>query len=250
MELAGGPEPGPFRKAVLEAACATLGADLACLEILDGPKGQFEFAAVEDRGGSRLREGLRIPVEGSSSARVRDTGTTLVLEDPATERRFEDLQLFEGFRSGLKVPLRDAGVFLGVLDLWSREPEHFGDLEQDSARLLGSLVVAQARAAEATTARETSEEAERRLRRYEGTLDRIGEGVVAIDPEGKVQWSNRAAARLLGRIDQGLEGAALPELLCDDDPEGAAGVTGRLGKGSWHGRLRLRRGEGGFAAAA
>lgn len=238
-------EPAPPSAGdLLQDVVAGIDCDLACFEAWRERGGEFEIAAVDARGGEGVAMGVVLPGSGASSERVRETGEPLMLPDLEAERRFEDLELFRRFRSGLKVPVRAGGRFLGVLGLWSLEPAHFRPEHAEAAALPAAVLAAGLLGTEAMELRRRVAEAESLAAGRAAALDRIGEAVLGLDDEGRIVRCNRAAERLTGLPKTELLEARLDELLGDMPDE----LRERLGRGPWKGTASLERAQPGGRA--
>lgn len=75
-------------------------------------------------------------------------------------------------------------------------------LPPESAATVGALVErAAARARVEAARREAAEESLRRRKFYEDVLTGVGQGIVVVDPDGRIQFLNPEAARILGEED-------------------------------------------------
>jgi len=90
------------------------------------------FAVVETNDGesSSLKSGARVPFRGSFLEHLREVGRSYIVSDLVAEGCHfpEDaLIMKEGLRSCARIPLYDAGMFLGALALSSRQVNAFND---------------------------------------------------------------------------------------------------------------------------
>jgi len=230
----------PARERILEVLGGPLDYDLACLEVYSEERGEFELALLDDRAGSRVRTGILLQGSGSTSGRVRETGVPLLLPDLSKERRWDDLRLFQDFRSGMKIGLPSGERFLGVLSLWSKQPAYFGEDHIAGGSILAALLVASDQLRELRRLRGEVEEEQRRGRMQGAALERIEEGILALDPEGRILWANRGAERLTGRDRDALQQAGLQDVV---GRESGGELLDRLGRGAWRGKAAILRPE-------
>lgn len=90
------------------------------------------FAVVETKDGksSRLRPNTRVPFHGSFLEHLKEVGRSYIICDlTAGGHHFpEDLLVMEdGLRSCVRIPMYNAGEFLGALAIASRQPHAFND---------------------------------------------------------------------------------------------------------------------------
>ncbi|MFZ9450205.1 MAG: GAF domain-containing protein, partial [Alphaproteobacteria bacterium] len=159
-----------------------------------------------DRQWFKSRHGLdasETPRDVSFCGHVVADGTPLVVEDATTDARFADNPLVAGppnVRAYAGMPLAtEAGLVLGTLCAIDSQPRAFAQGDLDFLRRASRLVM------DAIRRRTLARIKEAELR---GTLDDANAAVVFVDEAGRVAWSSRRAARLLG-IDHGKANAKL-----------------------------------------
>ena len=89
--------------------------------------------------------------------------------------------------------------------------------------------------------------AEERLRFQAQLLGAVGEAVIALDPDGKVVYWNRAAEEMFGWSAEETMGRRLGEMIVPDDLRGRAEEIRKQlssGKSSWSGEFIVRRRDG------
>ena len=90
------------------------------------------FAVVETKENepSRLKPNTRVPFHGSFLDHIKEVGRSYIIFDLAAGGRHfpEDLLVMEdGLRSCVRIPMYNAGEFLGALAIASRQPHIFND---------------------------------------------------------------------------------------------------------------------------
>jgi K+-sensing histidine kinase KdpD len=73
------------------------------------------------------------PMDNSYTGWVAATGSPLIIEDRAQEKRFwaDDLYLKAGLRSSIHLPLRSKGRIFGALNLYNKRPHAYGPREEE-----------------------------------------------------------------------------------------------------------------------
>jgi diguanylate cyclase (GGDEF)-like protein/PAS domain S-box-containing protein len=134
-----------------------------------------------------------------------------------------------GVRSMIFAPLRRANATVGVLKVFSEQPQAFDDGDVQMLQLMASAIVAALAKKAALDARS---EAEARLRtseeRMRALLEHAHDAVISIDERGCVSQWNRAAERLFGWSPIETIGQPVAELIVPPAMRGqVAGVVAR-----------------------
>lgn len=181
--------------------------------------------------------------------RVLSTGQPLVIEDAATHPLLEVVRVeLQGstFASLAILPMLYEGKPMGVFFLRSKRPGAFGEREialcqtitgamaiaLRNARILQSL---RDQTQEVTVARHEAERRLQSLQRYADFFESSADGIVVLDSEGKLLFSNPRAREITGYSEQELDGRqfsqifAAEEVLSGEDLK-AAFVQGRFPK--------------------
>ena len=164
--------------------------DRAGINIIDEVSSIFRVAYLAQRGGSYLNQGDTFPLEGSASGYVAKTGSTLVRGDLAGDTRFWTGQRFylEGLRSSIMVPLVSKDRVLATFSLISWRPQAYGERER---KILERMAPFMASAIENSLLFQEVDQ-------LALALESIGDAVVFLDTEGKVQFINRAGQETYG----------------------------------------------------
>lgn len=130
---------------------------------------------------------------GTFSGYSLSTSDPVVIADGRSETRFTISNLLrqQGIVSGVAVSIRDRGLPIGVLGVYSRRRRHFSPVEEsfvkDVAEILGSEI-----------GRGTVENEVRSLKgELHSILGGIGDAVLVQDPRGQLIYANASAARTL-----------------------------------------------------
>lgn len=96
----------------------------------EGEDAVFAVVETEDGESSRLKPNIRVPFHGSFLEHLKDVGRPYIIFDLAAGGHHfpEDLLIMEdGMRSCVRIPLYNAGEFLGALAIASRHAHAFND---------------------------------------------------------------------------------------------------------------------------
>ena len=172
-------------------------------------------------------------------------------DDTLTDTRIAHQPYTEvGIRSVLVVPLRDEQRTLGVLKVFSPNPNAFTDRDAKALRLLGGLMGAalghaaafegrQARLEERTRALQESEQ------RFKQLVDVAQEGIWVADDRGVITYVNQRMADLLGYGNGGLLGRPVYDFIEADSRPGAQRTMSHHAPRPGHSQdLRFRRRDG------
>jgi PAS domain S-box-containing protein len=155
------------------------------------------------------------------------TGQALVIHDATTDPTFElariDGQLPTAFLSHAILPILYDGKPMGVLFLRARHPRAFSERQVALCRTVSSaMAIALRNARIMQTLRDQTQqvtvarfEAERRLRslqKYADFFESSADGIVVVDGDGGLLFSNPRARAILGVADGELDGRKLAEI--------------------------------------
>jgi PAS domain S-box-containing protein len=149
---------------------------------------------------------------GDSERGKGPSGTAIRLGTPSTARNIqENTELSawrkieaqkQGYNSSIALPLKYNGETLGMLGIYSPDPEAFGDAEKD---LLQSLAEDLAHGIAALREREARQKAEEELAEERELLfsliNNIPDAVFFKDPEGRYVFANKAKLKQFGLTD-------------------------------------------------
>jgi len=186
----------PFMQLVIDKLRELTQAHGASVDFVDG-----QHTVVRRASGAMAGHlGLRIASEASLSGLCVRTGTVQHCADSEADERVDRATCrLLGVRSMIFAPLRRANVTVGVLKVFSQQPQAFDDGDVQMLQLMASAIVAALAKKAALDARS---EAEARLRtseeRMRALLEHAHDAVISIDERGCVSQWNRAAERLFG----------------------------------------------------
>jgi diguanylate cyclase (GGDEF)-like protein/PAS domain S-box-containing protein len=171
--------------------------------------------------------GLRIATDTSLAGLCMRTATVQRCDDTETDERCDRAACRSlGVRSMIVAPLRQGNAAVGVLKVFSQEPNAFDDGDVQMLQLMASALVAALAKKAALDARN---EAEARLRtseeRMRALLEHAHDAVISIDAQGRVSQWNRAAERLFGWSPIETIGQPVADLIV---PPGLRGDVGSL----------------------
>ncbi|MEA2543209.1 MAG: formate hydrogenlyase transcriptional activator [Acidobacteriaceae bacterium] len=113
---------------------AAMQCDAACLSLPDSAKANLRVCGVDfPEGKGLLRDGIVLPIDGSSPGKAFDTGRALVFSTAPTslDPLATELNTKEGFESGCFLPLTACDRKLGVLHLLDRREGAFVEKDVD-----------------------------------------------------------------------------------------------------------------------
>ena len=186
----------PFMQLVVDKLRELTQAHGASVDFVDG-----DHTVVRRASGAMAPHlGLRIANANSLSGACVRTTTVQRCDDSETDERVDRASCrMLGARSMIFAPLRQGTVSVGVLKVFSEQPNAFDDGDVQMLQLMASAVVAALAKKAALDARN---EAEARLRtseeRMRALLEHAHDAVISIDEHGRVSQWNRAAERLFG----------------------------------------------------
>jgi diguanylate cyclase (GGDEF)-like protein/PAS domain S-box-containing protein len=186
----------PFMQLVIDKLRELTQAQGASVDFVDG-----EHTVVRRASGTMASHiGLRIAHDTSLSGVCVRTSTVQRCDDSETDERVNRATCrLLGVRSMIFAPLRQGSDAVGVLKVFSEQPQAFDDGDVQMLQLMASAIVA---AIAKKTALDARSEAEVRLRtseeRMRALLEHAHDAVISIDEHGRVSQWNRAAERLFG----------------------------------------------------
>lgn len=218
----------------------------------------YVVAASDDE---QLRD---LPIDLSKYPEIQEVlshGEALVIEDAATHPLLEALRtLGQGkasFQSLAIVPILYESRALGVLFLRARRPRAFASREVELCRTVaGAMAIALRNARVLQSLRDQTQqvavarfEAERRMRslqRYADFFESSGDGIVVIDAEGGLLFSNPKAREITGYDENDLRGRRLGDIFADDSGKLATELREGFAKGAFPAEvdIRIRRRDG------
>jgi PAS domain S-box-containing protein len=216
----------PFMQLVIDKLRELTQAHGASVDFVDG-----EHTVVRRASGAMAGHlGLRIASDASLSGLCVRTGAVQRCTDSESDGRVDRATCrLLGVRSMIFAPLRRANATVGVLKVFSEQPQAFDDGDVQMLQLMASAIVAALAKKAALDARS---EAEARLRtseeRMRALLEHAHDAVISIDERGCVSQWNRAAERLFGWSPIETIGQPVAELIVPPAMRGeVAGVVAR-----------------------
>ncbi|AKV04682.1 sensory transduction histidine kinase [Labilithrix luteola] len=189
----------------------------------------YVVAASDDE---QLRD---LPIDLTKYPEIQEvltSGEPLVVEDAATHPLMEIVraggQGRAAFASLCILPILYEDRPLGVLFLRSRKPGVFGERELAVCQTIASAMAIALRNArvlqslrdqtqQVTVARFEAERRMRSLQRYADFFDSSADGIVVIDPEGRLLFANPKAREITGYEEHDLRGRRLEEIFSSDE---------------------------------
>ncbi|MBS2014976.1 MAG: PAS domain S-box protein [Deltaproteobacteria bacterium] len=177
---------------------------------------------------------------------VLSSGEPLVVEDAATHPLMEIVrgQGNPVFASLSILPILYEGKPMGVLFLRSRRAGAFAEREIALCQTIASAMAIALRNArvlqtlrdqtqQVTVARFEAERRMRSLQRYADFFDSSADGIVVIDAEGRLLFSNPKAREITGYDEQDLRGRRLGDIFATEDAELANDLRAGFVKGTF-----------------
>ena len=188
----------------------------------------YVVAASDDE---QLRD---LPIELAKYPEIQQvlsTGQPLVVEDAATHPLMEIVRVAKQgstFASLCILPILYESKPMGVFFLRSKRPGAFGERELALCQTITSAMAIALRNArvlqslreqtqEVTVARFEAERRMRSLQRYADFFESSADGIVVLDPEGRLLFSNPKAREITGYDEQELQGRRFSQIFSDDE---------------------------------
>ncbi len=209
-------------------------------------------------------ESLRdLPIELSKYPEIKQvlkSGEVLVIRDAATHPLLEivrhDTQA-KAYSSLAIVPIMYEGRPMGVIFLRARQTVPFAERELGLCRTVSNAMAVALRNArvlqslrdqtqQVTVARFEAERRMRSLQRYADFFESAADGIVVIDQEGRLLFSNPKAREITGYDEDDLRGRRLGELLVHEDIRRLRDLRVGFAKGQFPSGVdvRIRRKDG------
>jgi PAS domain S-box-containing protein len=208
--------PAQVAEVAVRNGVASLHADAGALQLLtengtmlEVVKGEGSDPALIEGDWRRFSVDLNVP----SADALRRLEPVFLESENAIRRRYPEVESQPhalvgktGFhaRAGAHVPLIAGGAPLGVLFLGFTRPRRFSESERSFVLALGRQC---AQALERAQLYETELQERSKLSRL---LERLHEGVISVDPRGRVEFASSAAVRMLAGAPL-REGSPVPE---------------------------------------
>ncbi len=187
------------------------GGSQAAVRLLDGDA--LVCGAIS--GSPEIAKPHRLPIANNLSGHAMRSGRSLLCRDTETDERADAaLSRSRGVRSIIATPLLHGGDAVGLLLLYGKEPNVFGERELATMEMLSVVLsAAMAHAAEFEAKRDQVEA----LARFEATFANALTGMVLLDPDGQVLDANPAIERLLGYTHEEIAGKRLSKFVHQAD---------------------------------
>ncbi|HWP33978.1 MAG TPA: GAF domain-containing protein, partial [Thermodesulfobacteriota bacterium] len=201
-EVSAAQSPESVLDRVLDYVPRLVVADLAYLAIHEPTRGTTPVFAVRGARSprfARLRPGPGQGITGWVMTHGRPLRTDDYLSEPRISHDFDDVTREEGIKAALSVPVVLQGQVVGVLGAQRRSDRPFTDEDE---RVLCQLAAQAAVALGNAWLYREARQAESQLRHqldFTSALTRhLGEGLYAVDLDGRATFVNPAAERMLG----------------------------------------------------
>ncbi len=203
-----------------------LNADRCTLFLVDRKTGELWSKVAQ---GLSLKE-IRVPRGGGIAGHVAISGDTVNIPDAYQDARFNpEVDRRTGYRtqSILSMPVRDeTSEIVGVLQVLNKAGGPFNRDDEDLLDALGSqtaIALKNSRLFEEVTY----------MKNYnEGILQTMATGVITLDPEGQVAFSNPAGLNLVFDLENFAVGQHFETVFSSEfNPEFVAGITQVMGGG-------------------
>jgi PAS domain S-box-containing protein len=207
------------------------------IHVIDGAEGAFTIRHLSGPAEDGHRSGDVVPLEGTQTQQVIETGQPAITHDYAVESRFlyDRALLQSGLRSRICLPLSGRGNIIGSLTLHSRRVGAYGPREQAILERLAHQIgpaIENARLYE-------------QVRLQAQLIDNVSESVVAKDLEGRVTYWNKGAQALYGYSAQEVLGFPITFIVKPEEAEEEQQrMQQALADGSWRGQYLQQRKDG------
>lgn len=201
----------------------------------------YVVAASDDE---QLRD---LPIDLAKYPEIQEVlskGAPLVVEDAATHPLMELVRSEAAFASLAILPILYDGKPMGVLFLRSKKPGAFRDRELALCRTIASAMAIALRNArvlqslrdqtqEVTVARFEAERRMKSLQRYADFFESSADGIVVLDAEGKLLFSNPRAREIAGYGEGEMRGRPLKDFFHEEDAAIATDLHAAFMKGTF-----------------
>lgn len=184
----------------------------AVIEMRDGEEIVYRAAS-----GAMLRDriGLRMPLAGSLSGTCLLSGEALLCHDSESDNRVNrEACRATHVRSMVVVPIPFQGEHVGVLKVFSSQPEAFG---QDDMMVAGLLVAPIACGIASAAQIEIAQSHKKLARRFEATFDQAAVGMVHVGTDGRFLRVNKRFCVVTGRSAEELCQLTFQDITHPDD---------------------------------
>jgi PAS domain S-box-containing protein len=174
---------------------------------------------------------------------VLSSGQPLVIPDAATHPLLEIVRHdahARAFSSLAILPILYEGKPMGVLFLRAKQTLAFGDHEIALCRTARVLQSLRDQTQQVTVARFEAERRLRSLQRYADFFESSADGIVVIDVEGRLLFSNPKARAITGHAEGELRGRPLGELFAPEDAARARALRQGFARGEYPQQIDLR----------
>jgi PAS domain S-box-containing protein len=234
---------------VCEIIVRTGGYRLAWVGYADSSEEQRIRIAAQYGLGSGMIEGINgsgVDVDkgrGSAVRAIRTNETVVAQNLRAAAPTNEDEPSKRSYASMIAMPLRRESQAMGALNVYSDEPNHFGE---EDIELLAQLADDLAYGIVALQTRAAREQAEEHIRYQANLLENVSDAVISTDMNFVIRTWNKPAERIYGWTEEEVIGRPLREVLQTETVgETTQEVTrGFLQRGFWHGEAVQRRKDG------
>jgi diguanylate cyclase (GGDEF)-like protein/PAS domain S-box-containing protein len=206
----GNPDRDRIIAMVTQQAQALTQADGAAVELIDGD----QLVCHHGCGLAESQVGDRLPLVDSLSGRCLVEGKALYCSDVTRDERVNKSQVNAIPQGAIAVvPLTYQTVWVGVLKVFSTQPETFTESDQQTLQLLAGLLAASLHLA---TEFATNTSLLRALKdseeRYRSVVSALSEGVGMVQADGTISACNASAEEILGLRAEQIVGRSLGQL--------------------------------------
>ncbi len=159
--------------------------DRATVILIEGDK--FKVFALSVDVESEFVPGMEMPLKGTAAEWIVANKKVHVTADLAEERQCwtDDVLFQEGMRSVIRIPLFSRGEVIGGFSLASREPNAFGEKEQQILEEVAPLLAVAIEKAKAEEGLRTERD------KLHGILSSFADGVDIVSRDYRVQFQNK-----------------------------------------------------------
>jgi len=199
-----------------------------CDQLTLGGRYAFSFIGEYDRGEGHVVPWVSAGVDDWPVSTTFPVGTGGVVDRALRTREVQVVQDVDdhplsvpwgqaasdrGCESALVAPLYVEDELYGILGVYSRDPEGFGDMEVSGIEEISRTV---SYVLDTMAIRGRIDQQERILKRYERLVETVGDGMYALDSDGHFMTVNNGLMEMTGYSREGLLGEHVSIILADD----------------------------------
>ncbi len=195
--------------------------DQAGINLFNEDRSELTIAYLSEKSQSLHRQGEPFAREGTMSARVLESGRTVVLGNREDDREFwgSERLLNKDLRSVIVAPLISGEKVFGTFFLSSRQTAGFGERQRVVVERLAAQIAPAVENARLYAQRVRTEQALRESEvRSRAIMETAPDGILTVSSDGLIEAFNSAAERIFGYALNEVTGLNVNSLISEPDP--------------------------------